>query len=81
MSQFGLAELAEVDREVNMELDAFLHWRDGLLQQSWESYAMMNKEQLSIYDRIFNSRRHSTNTIPTAPAARSSTSFWTGTPL
>jgi len=54
LSQFGLAEPAKVDREVNMGLDAFLYRRGGLLQQSWESYEMMNVEQLSIYDGIFN---------------------------
>jgi len=60
LSQFRLAEPAKVDREVGTELDTFLYRRDGLLQQSWESYEMMNLEQLSIYDRIFNSRRYST---------------------
>jgi predicted ATPase len=55
LSQFGLPEPARVDRKVNMELDAFLDRHETLLQQSQESYDMMNVEQRSIYDRIFNS--------------------------
>ena len=48
-------EPAGVDREVNMELDAFLDRHETLLQQSQESYDMMNVEQRSTYDCIFNS--------------------------
>ena len=44
-----------VDREVNMELDAFLHQQDLLLQRSKQSYETMNIEQRSIFDLIFNS--------------------------
>jgi PIF1-like helicase len=55
LCQFGLPEPVRVDQEVNMELDAFLYRRDTLLQQSQESYRMMNTEQRSIYDHIFNS--------------------------
>lgn len=55
LSQFGLPEPARVDREVNMELDAFLHRHEPLLQQSQESYEMMNAEQQFIYNRILNS--------------------------
>jgi hypothetical protein len=87
LSQFGLPEPAKVDREVNIELDAFLYRRDVLLQQGWESYEMMNIEQRSIYGRIFNSRRYFTilNKVkyPTALAASPppTASFWTETTL
>jgi len=52
LGQFGLPEPAMVDREVNMELDAFLHRRDTLLQHSQESHQMMNPEQRVAYDRV-----------------------------
>jgi hypothetical protein len=56
LCQFGLPEPAGVDREVNIELDAFLHRRETpLLQQSQESYEIMNIEERFIYDRILNS--------------------------
>ena len=55
LSQFGLPEPVAVDREINMELDAFLGRHQTLLQQSQESYEMMNPEQRSVFDRVLNS--------------------------
>jgi predicted ATPase len=42
---------------VNLELDVFLHRRDARLEQSQESYHLMNLEQRHIFDRIDNSIR------------------------
>jgi hypothetical protein len=79
LSQFGLAEPAKVDREADTELEASLYRHDALLQRSWESYEMMNIDQRSIYDRIFNSKQYSTvprqSPIHTTPAAASPRCF------
>jgi len=55
LAQFGLPEPTRVDREVNLELDAFLYQQDALLHQSEASYEMMNTEQQHVYARILES--------------------------
>ena len=54
LTQFGLPEPDRVDRELNLELDAFLGRHDALLRQSEESYEAMNFEQRSVFDRIMS---------------------------
>jgi hypothetical protein len=55
LSQFGLPEPERADREVNLELDAFLGRHETLLRQCQEAYGMMNAEQQSVYNRVLQS--------------------------
>jgi hypothetical protein len=52
LTQFGLSEPTRNDREIDVELGAFLHSRTALLMRSQRSYNILNAEQRLIYKRI-----------------------------
>jgi predicted ATPase len=51
----GLPKPARVERQINLELDAFAQSYDALQVRSQQTYGMLNQEQRLIYDSVMGS--------------------------
>ncbi|KAH7124469.1 PIF1-like helicase-domain-containing protein, partial [Dactylonectria macrodidyma] len=54
LKQYGLPEPAIIERELNIELDAFASQREELLARSHRSYDAFNADQRHVFDTIYS---------------------------
>ncbi|KAK1993563.1 hypothetical protein LX36DRAFT_542191, partial [Colletotrichum falcatum] len=55
LRQFGLPEPVLVERELQMEIQAFAPLQDTLLRRSHQNYAVLNHEQRRVFNAVYSS--------------------------